>query len=540
MFFSRSFDKTAVLIVFLFIVLSGISSGYQRNETVILRWGELQKRIQSLNPLKEGTYEEHNIRKLIFGQHLFEYDPDNREFVPGIVDDDGWTAYPDSLRWIINIKDNLFFHDGSRVTTDDVKFSIEFFSSLITFENRHHNVQLRRIREIRVISPAYFQIDLIDKIDALPQLLADIPILSKKYYTGESLESVIENIDSKRPMGYGPFKFNRFDPDSLIVFDRHTLYFGGIPGFEQIMIRLYPNENLMTSDFITGSLDFMPINNLEQLREISHADSNFNVFSQLLPYQSMVFLNYNINDPLISSLDIRKALSQAFNRIEYVRSSFQFDVRQSALGPLPEDSWAYFHGYDRPAYSPARAQTILKNAQWDDTDGDGILDRSGRKFILNLIYHDNDKYFEILVRLLKRDLGNIGISIEEEPVTLEEMRNRVRSSQFQVALDYSFYYPYDIVRTFYDFFDIEGTTLRRNRLGSSSAQAVRQLQRAAQTQNQFAARAIFERLQDLHNSVYASNYFSSQHSRYVVVNGYNVDSYYRANELLPIAQWTRR
>jgi len=79
-------------------------------------------------------------------------------------------------------------------------------------------------------------------------------------------------------------------------------------------------------------------------------------------------------------------------------------------------------------YDPARGRELLAEAGWKDTDGDGILDKNGKKFKFTFTIPSNRKFSERLATILKEDLSKNGIEMEinkyEWAVFVEKLHKR--------------------------------------------------------------------------------------------------------------------
>ncbi len=539
----NSYSKILVRAVLLLLLIYPLNVlGYQLNvpqsENQTLNWGELQENFQSLNPLIQGTYEEQNIRKLIFGKGLFEYDPYRGRIIPGLVEN--WAAFSDSLSWIITIRENIRFHDNSILTTDDIKFSIELYLEHVRTNGIQNNLQSGLIREIKIIGNNHFQLYLNKKIADLGPLLSEIPVLSRNYYSAETLSDALVNVGTKTPFGSGPFIFGSLTGTNSLHLFRHEQYVETVPAIEHIQIIFYESATMMMSDFITGKLDFMQVHSFDHARELNRAGSNFGLIAEPVKTPMMVFLNFNTSDDTLRRTNMRKAIIQACNRDLYPRSGPYFSVRSPAYGPLPENSPYYFRSRNRVEFSPRRALETLRLEGWRDSNRDGILEKLGNNLSFELLFPENDKYFEDLVRYIKLNLGTIGIELREQPVPYQDLRERVRRNEFQITLDYSFYYPNDPVRTFSELFDIEGTAIRRNKLGQRNQEALRQFRRASIASNPMQVKAIFERLQDLFYQSETALYIIYQHHRYLAVNKQNVDGAIQGAAIQSPAYWILR
>lgn len=510
--------------------------GLQIPQAATLHWGELREKIQTLNPLEKGTDEERFLQQLIYGEPLFYYDPYYDRISNGIVEYFSILSR-DSLIWILSIKEGITFHDNTSLTSEDIKFSINVYKQYVSENNLPYNLQLDKLKEIQIVSPGFFQIYLHKTVEDLSLMLADISILSGQYYQGETYAQTIQNISDKQPHGCGPYMVRSFYSDSLIILDRHPFYYQGAPEFERINLKLYATSNQIKSDFGTGELDFIQINDLQDLREISRADTNFQTIRVPTQFSTMYCINFNNNDPILSFEYNREALNMAFYKNIYHMSNSQFNVRSKAFGPLPESSWAFFKDLEKSEYNPVRAKDELRRRGWRDSDGDGIIENQGMRFSLELIYPERNKYLEKLIQYIRLDLNKVGIAIEPVPLSYSELSERISKKDFQMALDYFQYYPKDIIRTFYDFFCYTGSTFSRSRLGADDAQAIRQLERAAGFQRQENAEAIFELIQNLYRNSYTSNVLSYKHHQYFAINSRTVENFMRGNRLLSPAFW---
>lgn len=507
---------------------------YQEERTAF-NWGELQERIQNLNPLKPSTNEERSIHRLIYGDPLYYYNPYDVQINNGIIERQ--SLFPNSNIWILVIKNNIVFHDGSRLRPEDIKFSIELYKEYVSKNNLSYNLQLDKIKEINIQGEFIFEIELSEQVENFRLMLADIPVLSQGYYQGETYDRTIENLANKRPFGYGPFMISKFIPGGLIELVRHFSYFGGTPEFEQINIILYSSSDQIKSDFITGDLDFIQINNVYDKKEISRADTTFKVVQVPTQYMKMYTVTLNGSDPSLSAENARESLNMLYNKNRYPISSPQYDVRSKAFGPLPETSWAFFEDLDKQNWNPIAARRDLDMLGWKVSDSDGILERNGRKFILELIYPERDNYIEDLARHIRLSLGEIGVSVSVTPLSDNINEMRIKQNDFQIALDSYVYYPMDVLRTFYDFFNLSNAEIKRNRFGRFDAEIVRQLRRASLEPNQTNAKAIFHRLQDLYKDAFTTNVLSYQHHRIFAINSRIVTNFMQDNRLVPIALW---
>jgi peptide/nickel transport system substrate-binding protein len=103
-----------------------------------------------------------------------------------------------------------------------------------------------------------------------------------------------------------------------------------------------------------------------------------------------------------------------------------------ANGPIRSWSWAYNPNQPLITFDPAKANSLLDEAGWRDTDGDGLRDKEGRPLAFNLLTSDDPDRIKVAQAASKqwREAG-IGASVEVVGAGLGE---RLTRHQFQAAL----------------------------------------------------------------------------------------------------------
>ena len=105
-----------------------------------------------------------------------------------------------------------------------------------------------------------------------------------------------------------------------------------------------------------------------------------------------------------------------------------FGLGEIVTGPFYIFGKANDPGIQPWPYDPERARQLLKEAGWIDRDGDGILDRDGKKFSFTFTISSGSKFAERLVSILKEDFARAGIEMDinryEWAVYLDKIQSR--------------------------------------------------------------------------------------------------------------------
>lgn len=210
-----------------------------------------------LNPLLVSTDVEKAASKLVFSG-LVKYDKDNN-VQPDLAAN--WEVSSDGLRYTFYLKDNLFFHDGRKLTSDDVVYTVEkiknpAFQSPLSTAWADVNVTAEDDNTVvfdlpRAYGPFIYNCD----FGVVPSYLNDDQF-------------------GKRLIGTGPYKFAKTTAkDNKIVklnLERNLDYFGGAPYIENVEMDFY--------------------NNLDQAK-LASKDKNVNAVSGFVPDDNTLFSN---------------------------------------------------------------------------------------------------------------------------------------------------------------------------------------------------------------------------------------------------------
>ena len=130
-------------------------------------------------------------------------------------------------------------------------------------------------------------------------------------------------------------------------------------------------------------------------------------------------------------VDVRQALMLALDRQAIIDQALH---GQGLLANGPIRSWSWAYNLNQPVinFDPVKANTLLDEAGWRDTDNDGLRDKEGRPLVFNLLTSDDPDRVKVAETASKqwRQVG-IGTSVE---VVGAGLGDRLAQHQFQAAL----------------------------------------------------------------------------------------------------------
>lgn len=326
----------------------------------------------------------------------------------------------DNYTWEFTLRDDVKFHDGTDMTAEDVKFSLE--------RAIRKNVNVESMLDVASIE-AEDKHTLLIKTNKFNAILP-----GALHYPCTAIinsNSVDENDDIVTPIGTGPYKFESFDEQTnVLTVVRNDQWWNGEAGLDRMVIRGMPDPNTRAMAIESGEIDFtvdVPYSETDRLDAID----GINVEKCLVP--RLYKMDLNLHNPALNDTRVRQAISYAIDR-ESIVENILYNVGEAASGPfLPDMVWSnkslevYQQNY-------TEADKLLTEAGWVDTDGDGIRDRDGQKLELSLLTYSTRPGLPPMAEAITSQLGEIGIAVTTEVMEYGAITERREQGDWDMCL----------------------------------------------------------------------------------------------------------
>ncbi len=344
---------------------------------------------------------------------LVKYEGDERGEIKPVLAK-SWTHSDDYRTWTVQLRKDIYWHDGVQMTAHDIKFTIDLSKKVSGFKG---NINCDLIDDFT------FQFTTIKPITNLPTW--------KVYYPKHLLEeldpSEYYNWDFwTHPIGNGPYIFVRNIPKTMVEVEVNPNYFGSPPKIKKAILKFSQNPSLQ--ELLSGNVDaitYVPRDFLFKIKDDERFKSYYWWGSWI---ESLI---WNHNDPLFDDAKVRKALTMAINRNElaqvlnYPKDIPIFDVLYSRNQrdnlDLPEPL----------PYDPDKAIQLLNEAGWEDTNNDGILDKNGTDFRFTVIVEGKNT---AMATYIQDNYRRIGIVMNIETMEGNIIRQRIKKNDFQAMI----------------------------------------------------------------------------------------------------------
>ena len=321
-----------------------------------------------------------------------------------------WTLAPDGLAWIIRLRTNALFHDGTPVDSTTVRQSLE---RSLGNADRDLSPGLADIVRIENPSPDTVVLHLRERSTFA---LDDLTV------------AITKSTQDNQQLGTGPFVTNSATSNqvSMTAVDR---YYRGRPQIDQIVWRAYPTVRTAWAAMMRGEVDFL-YEVGEDAREFAQGEASIKVFPFLRNY--VYGVAFNLRHQAFHDGRIRRALNNAVNRSAIIEQAFRGHGVAASGSAWPEH-WAFDSSVPSYSYDPDRASALLEAALTNKTPT-SVPGRPPARLHFTCIFPASFALWERVALLVQRDLARIGVDMELEAVPVQEFNQRIAAGNFDAVL----------------------------------------------------------------------------------------------------------
>lgn len=399
----------------------------QRPKTNSAFYINLSGEPSSFNPISHSDAYKSKVKAYMF-ETLLSRDIDTYEWKPHLAE--SWSVSADKMLFKFKLREGMKWHDGKEITSEDVKFSYD-----IIFQDKFNTVPIRPyyegLKEVKIIDKYNFEIIAKDKNWQNFDTAAGMDIYPKHFYEQDKKKSFFNKV----VVGSGPYKLDLYSRGNRIVLKRNPDWWGfKIEGqkewnFEKIVLRFVNDQNVALEMLKKGSLDFDGLRAETFVKKAVgpmwgktvHKVKTFN--STAKGYN---FIGWNLKDPndpekdiwkkkphpIFGDKKVRRALYHLVNRPLMIEK-FEYDFSVPAVGPIYPQSPYHNKSLKPIEYNPKLALKLLREAGWNDTDGDNILDKmiNGKKVKFSFTILEPWEGFMRYLTVFKEDAKKAGVDV---------------------------------------------------------------------------------------------------------------------------------
>jgi peptide/nickel transport system substrate-binding protein len=439
----RSFsltEKTIFIIVSIIFIFSGLSLLYKVNNSFLVEipdyGGSLTEGIvgapRFINPLLASSDVDRDLTTLVYSG-LLKVNSQG-ELIPDIAE--SYSISDDGLIYTFKLKENIFFHDGDKLTADDVVFTIKKAQDPLLKSPREANwigVTVEKIDDFTVV------FNLRQAYSAFIQNTT-LGILPEHIWKDVSIEEFPFSKWNTDPTGTGPYKVDTvLNTDSglpkeykLSAFNKYAL---GKPYISHINIKTYQNEKDIIDAYKNGDIESLHGISPKQLPTLNPEKDE--VVLSTLPRVFGVFFNQNIAGVFVYK-EVRQALNVSANK-QAIVNEILGGYGMVIDSPIPKK--------DATAVSTTsttimdvenmeKAKEILTKAGWKQ-NASGIFEKKDKTSTVRLAFSistGNAPELKEAAMLLQKQWQMIGADVEVKVFEISDLNQDVIKTRKYDAL----------------------------------------------------------------------------------------------------------
>ena len=312
----------------------------------------------------------------------------------------------DDVTWVMHIREGVTFHDGTPVDGAAVKASFE------------------RAMEVQERAKDAAKIKSIEADGQDVTFVTNEPFGAFLANITEPMYSVVKVGDDQdyanAPIATGPFKVTGFKVNEVIETERYDGYWNGASTVKSMTIKCIEEDSTRGLALQSGEQDVVQRVANADLPNFK-ADANYQVIDTTGARVRIILPN--MQNEFLKDAKVRKAIAEAIDYDSLVK--VLGDGVTNAQAPYPKSAPYGYDELEKQTYDAADAAKLLKEAGFEDSDGNGYVDKDGKELKLTLTYQMSDytSMLEAVQSMAKESGINIELQMTDSLETVEEKKD---------------------------------------------------------------------------------------------------------------------
>ena len=388
----------------------------------------------------------------------------NDQVEPALAE--SWEHSDDGLTWTFYLREDVQWHDGQPFTAHDVDFTFNriIYNDDIASSDRptfHFRVQdangIWQESPMTVGAVDDYTVECVLPVSFAPFLRSmGTPIYPKHILEERVDDDTFEatwdiETDPAEIIGTGPFTIESYVPDERVVFQRNPSYWmkdedgNTLPYLDRIVQVIVPELEDELEKFKSGESDTHGVLG-EELAQLEPLQENLNfTIHKRGPAFGTTFLGFNMNPSQnpdtgldyvapeklrwFQNIQFRRAVAHVIDKDTIIRD-VQFGVgypQWSSVSPAAGD----FHNPNvrRYEYDLAKANSILDDLGWIDTNGDGVReDEAGNPIAFTMVTNSGNSVRQMVGEIVLQGMDAVGLDVDYQIIEFGDLVTQLTST----------------------------------------------------------------------------------------------------------------
>lgn len=368
--------------------------------------------------------------------------------LPWLAED--WDTSEDGLTWDFTLRDDVTFTDGTPFDAEAVKVNVEHLQDPDTASSTGY-LAVEQVDEVEVVDDAHVRFHLSTPKSAL------LEVLSQQWAAMQAPSGIERGQEEncQAPIGTGPFVVDSWTPQDRVVLTRNDDYVStnpqadhdGAAHIDTIQWRFIPDAATRQAALASGEVHVidnpLPTDIVAATgQDISHLDAPRPAAANRIELNSSQapFDDIRVREAFIRSADPAPGIESLFHGTAERSSS----VLSSAEPMGISDEELFATDVDR-------ANELLDEAGWTDTDDDGIRMKDGEPLTVRFPVSTNQstEAEQSLFEQIQANAAGVGFDVQLSPMDLSSWYEALGEHEYEaVSAPYTTVGP-DVLRILY-------------------------------------------------------------------------------------------
>jgi peptide/nickel transport system substrate-binding protein len=354
--------------------------------------------------------------------------------VPGLAA--SWDVSEDGATYTFHLREGVMFQDGTPFNAEAVKYNFERILDPDTM-SEYAIDYLGPFVGAEVIDDYTVAVDLESATASFLGGLAEgwicmvSPTAAEEWGPEEFQDHFV---------GTGPFILKEWKRHEYIRLERNPDYWGGPEFFDHqglayldaIVFKFVEESTVRTGTLETGEIHLAQEVAATDVAGLE-ANADTNVLIKPSPGTG-IFVMFNVSKPPTDDLKVRQAINYAVDQAAISDILYQ-GVMAPSYGVLTPPTPCYWAGAeDMYPYDPAMAESLLEEAGWSDTDGDGIRDKDGQPLRLDFPTHGSFPVYTDPCPIIQAQLAEVGIDVNVQNLAVPAWLEAGRTGNLHMGI----------------------------------------------------------------------------------------------------------
>ncbi len=328
----------------------------------------------------------------------------------------------DATTYLIKLKDNLKWEDGTNVTGNDVKFTIENLQKADSV----YADNVKNIKSVEIIDGNTIRLEL-KKEEPFFEYNLIFPIISSKQFEEEDFTK-----SRLVPMATGMYKVSSATNESIELIQNNNWYNANNEDriIDKVVINFFDTIGDAYNSLKIGNIDLV----CTSLTNVEDYIGTIGFSNKEYKGRELDFLSLNCEDKILKNKEVRQAINYAIDKNKIVSKVFSNNYYVAAF---PIDYGSYLYGKEsKSSYNKEKAKEVLKDAGWEYRYGywRKTENYTTQYLNLNLIVDNSNKTRVKVADLIDDQLSEIGINVSVYKVSNSAYKNYLKNKNYDMIL----------------------------------------------------------------------------------------------------------